>query len=135
MAVQGMLSAPDNTFAMDGLEQSSPPEELPLPTKSSSSKGLFPKPSARASPKPPQVPRTILTLANALKVYGLTKHELFWETKLDTRCLIGWNGCTMVIAFRGTASMKNAMTDIQVRAYLQYMVPSMQPGDCQMMGS
>ena len=47
-------------------------------------------------------------------MYGLTDSELFSELKRDTRCLIGWNNNTIVLAFRGTASMTNALSDLQV---------------------
>ena len=33
----------------------------------------------------------------------------------DTVCLLGWGEATIVVAFRGTASMANALADIKVR--------------------
>lgn len=47
-------------------------------------------------------------------LYDLTGSELFCELKRDTRCLMGWNDNTIVLAFRGTASMTNALSDLQV---------------------
>lgn len=32
----------------------------------------------------------------------------------DTKCVFGWNSDTVVIAFRGTASLANVKADIQV---------------------
>ena len=61
-----------------------------------------------------QPSKTTLNLQTAMGLYNLTDSELFWEIQLDTRCLIGWNEHTIVIAFRGTASMKNALSDVQV---------------------
>lgn len=58
--------------------------------------------------------RTILTLETAMSLYGLTDSESFWEMKQDTRCLVSWGGRHVVVAFRGTASMKNALADLQV---------------------
>ena len=60
-----------------------------------------------------QPSKTTLNLQTAMGLYNLTDSELFWEIQLDTRCLIGWNEHTIVIAFRGTASMKNALSDVQ----------------------
>ena len=59
--------------------------------------------------------RTTLTLDTALSLYNMTECQSFWETEQDTRCLIGWGSSTVVVAFRGTASMKNALADLQVR--------------------
>jgi hypothetical protein len=70
------------------------------------------QPSPQAAPVQP--PRTILDLPTALSLYGLTDSELFWELQTDTRCLMGWSQDKIVVSFRGTASMKNAMADMQV---------------------
>lgn len=59
--------------------------------------------------------RTILTLGTAMGLYGLTESESFWELKQDTRCLVSWGHRHVVVAFRGTASMRNALADLQVR--------------------
>ena len=56
----------------------------------------------------------MLDLQTAMSMYGLTDNELFSELKRDTRCLMGWNNNTIVLAFRGTASMTNAFSDVQV---------------------
>ena len=72
----------------------------------------------KASPQPQQpshlAAKTILDLHTALGLYGLTDSELFWELQRDTRCLLGWNNSKIVVAFRGTASVTNALSDIQV---------------------
>ena len=65
-----------------------------------------------------QPERTTLNLRTALGLYNLTDSELFWELQLDTRCLMGWSDTTIVVAFRGTASMKNALSDLQVSVIL-----------------
>lgn len=57
---------------------------------------------------------TTLSLDTALGLYKMTQSQSFWETKQDTRCLVGWGNNTVVVAFRGTASMKNALADLQV---------------------
>ena len=61
-----------------------------------------------------QTEKTSLKLHTALGLYNLTDSELFWELQLDTRCLVGWSEQQIVVAFRGTASMKNAWSDLQV---------------------
>ena len=58
--------------------------------------------------------RTVLNLPTALSLYDLKESELFWELQLDTRCLMGWSNSKIVVSFRGTASMKNAVADMQV---------------------
>ena len=57
--------------------------------------------------------RTILTLGTAMSLYGLTASDSLWELQQDTRCLVSWGGRHVVVAFRGTASMKNALADLQ----------------------
>ena len=57
---------------------------------------------------------TTLNVDTALSLYKLNRSQSFWETKQDTRCLVGWGNNTVVVAFRGTASMKNALADLQV---------------------
>ena len=69
---------------------------------------------APSQPAPVQPPRTVLDLPTALSLYGLTDSELFWELQTDTRCLMGWSQEKIVVSFRGTASMKNAVADMQV---------------------
>lgn len=59
--------------------------------------------------------KTNLSLEEAMSLYGLTDSQSFWEIEQDTRCLIGWGNNTVVVSFRGTASMKNALADLQVR--------------------
>ena len=65
----------------------------------------------------PSSARTILTLKTAMSLYQLTESESFWEVKQDTRCLVSWGSDHVVVAFRGTASVKNALADLQVRPF------------------
>ncbi len=58
--------------------------------------------------------RTTMTLPAAMQLYNLFHSELVWELKLDTRCLMGWSQNVIVLSFRGTASMTNAWSDLQV---------------------
>ena len=67
-----------------------------------------------AGKAPATAQKTVLDLAFAMGMYDLTDSELFCEVKRDTRCLMGWNNSTIVLAFRGTASMTNALSDLQV---------------------
>ena len=74
--------------------------------------------------------KTILTLETAMGLYGLTESESFWEVKQDTRCLVSWGGTRVVVAFRGTASMKNALADLQVRLQAQCPIRMPQCRNC-----
>ena len=56
--------------------------------------------------------RTSLEEGRAL--YGLTDSELFWDKASDTKMLLAWSRTCVVCAFRGTASLNNAMSDLQV---------------------
>ena len=58
--------------------------------------------------------KTIFSLEEAMSLYGLTDSQSFWEVQQDTRCLSAWGNNTVVVSFRGTASMKNALADVQV---------------------
>jgi hypothetical protein len=55
-------------------------------------------------------------LDTAMSLYGLEHSEMYWEKAQDTKMLISWNKDTIVIAFRGTSSMANALADLQVGA-------------------
>lgn len=50
-----------------------------------------------------------------MRMYGLSHIQHFWESTKDTRLLLAWSRTTVVLAFRGTASLKNAQTDLSVR--------------------
>ena len=56
-----------------------------------------------------------------MDMYDLTDSELFCEVRRDTRCLMGWSDSTIVLAFRGTASMTNALSDLQVSYLSQHL--------------
>ena len=53
-------------------------------------------------------------LDTAMSLYNLEHSELYWEKAQDTKLLIAWNHDTIVIAFRCTSSMANALADLQV---------------------
>ena len=53
-------------------------------------------------------------LEPAMSLYGLSHSKMLWEQLLDTKCLVCWGQGVVVVAFRGTASMKNALADIKV---------------------
>lgn len=63
-----------------------------------------------------EVPNPSFTLDVALGLYGLSQHKLLWQKKLDAKCLATWDtqSRTIVLAFRGTASMANVVADIEV---------------------
>ena len=49
-----------------------------------------------------------------MSLYGLSSFKLFWDPALHTKALLAWNSDTAVLAFRGTASLTNAWSDLQV---------------------
>ena len=49
-------------------------------------------------------------------MYGITDIKSFWDPELDTKAVLGWNGQQVVLAFRGTASFVNALSDLQASA-------------------
>ena len=51
-----------------------------------------------------------------MQLYGLTSFELLWERERDAKALMAWSDDTVVLAFRGTASLRNVIADIQVPA-------------------
>ena len=63
-----------------------------------------------------QAERTILTIDKGKELYGLESHELVWEQRHDTKCLMGLGPDTILLVFRGPASLKNASADLQVRS-------------------
>ncbi|KAK9837540.1 hypothetical protein WJX84_004530 [Apatococcus fuscideae] len=54
-----------------------------------------------------------LKVSVGYELFGLHSHEVIREPALDTKVLIGWGDDTVVVSFRGTASARNAATDIQ----------------------
>ena len=49
-----------------------------------------------------------------MNMYSLSSFKLFWDPALQTKALLAWNQDTAVLAFRGTASLTNALSDLQV---------------------
>lgn len=47
-------------------------------------------------------------------VYGLRDLRTFWDEQHDTKALLAWSHSAVVIAFRGTQSVRNAWSDVQV---------------------
>lgn len=45
---------------------------------------------------------------------GLTHHEVIWERRWDSKCVVAWGSSTVLVAFRGTASLSNVLSDIKV---------------------
>ncbi|KAK9805215.1 hypothetical protein WJX72_006814 [[Myrmecia] bisecta] len=62
----------------------------------------------------PEAVDTAHSMDLAMSLYKLQHFELIWEKKLDTKCLVAWNEDTVVLAFRGTASVANACADLKL---------------------
>ena len=54
-------------------------------------------------------------ISMAMRMYELEHLQHYWEPVRDSRVALAWNRTTVVLAFRGTASLKNAETDIKAR--------------------
>ena len=50
----------------------------------------------------------------AMRMYELEYLQHIWEPTRDSRVALAWSRTTVVLAFRGTASLKNAETDLKV---------------------
>lgn len=61
-----------------------------------------------------QVPNSKFTLKTAMHLYDLTEYELFHENDHDTKLLVAWNSKMVLLAFRGTSSMKNLFADLRI---------------------
>ena len=53
-----------------------------------------------------------------MHLYNLTDYELFHEGLHDTKLMVAWNEQTVLLAFRGTFSMKNVLADLRVARIL-----------------
>lgn len=62
-----------------------------------------------------------VNLETAMGLYGLQEFELLWERASDTKALMAWNQDTLVLAFRGTASMANVLSDLQVGFHIDVL--------------
>ena len=64
---------------------------------------------------------TRTSLKEGMSLYGLTNSELFWDKLSDTKMLMAWSSTCVVCSFRGTASLNNAVSDLQVSSHLPRM--------------
>lgn len=55
------------------------------------------------------------SLEVAMGLYGLRHMEMIHELQRDTVALLGWGPNTVVLTFRGTTTLKNVFTDLQVQ--------------------
>jgi len=61
-------------------------------------------------------PSSMFTIDYAMRLHNLTNFKLIWKRSLDAKALMSWNQKTkvIVVAIRGTASGKNAVTDLKI---------------------
>lgn len=57
---------------------------------------------------------TMQTEEYAKNLFNLESFECIHDEQIDTKMVMGWSNDTMVIAFRGTASKKNVVTDLKL---------------------
>lgn len=60
-------------------------------------------------------PSSMFTIAQAMQLHNLSEFKLLWKHRLDAKAIVSWNKKTktVVVAVRGTASGKNACTDLK----------------------
>ena len=57
---------------------------------------------------------TMQTQSYALGLFNLHSEECMHDEDLDTKMVMGWSDDCLVLAFRGTASKKNVITDLKL---------------------
>ncbi len=72
-----------------------------------------------------QVPNSPVTESTALGLLGLQDCEALDEPSTDTHAVLGWGpgSSTIVLAFRGTVSLRNAWTDLKASVAATVLVP------------
>ena len=50
----------------------------------------------------------------ALALFDLREYRLVYELSTDSKAMLAWNADTILISFRGTASIKAAKLDLEV---------------------
>lgn len=53
-------------------------------------------------------------MEDALSLYDLTDHEVLYEKETDTKALLAWGKDILMVAFKGTSSFENVLTDLNV---------------------
>ena len=53
-------------------------------------------------------------IGEALGLFDLREYHLVFEPSTDSKAMVAWNEDTILIAFRGTASLKAAKLDLEV---------------------
>ena len=66
------------------------------------------KPQYRKKDPPP------VLLPLCMRLYGLQEIKTFWDPQRDSKALMAWSSRTILLAFRGTASLVNALIDAKV---------------------
>lgn len=53
-------------------------------------------------------------IGEALGLFNLQEYRLVFEASTDSKAMVAWNKDTILISFRGTASLKAAKLDLEV---------------------
>ncbi|PSC69058.1 alpha beta-hydrolase isoform B [Micractinium conductrix] len=113
----------EQLLACEGLRQAAPPQQSPPPQADAPS-------AARATPAHAQLPAVKLfywtrlayreedalthpfvNARSALPLFALRHFETTWDEGTDTHAVLGWSGTQVVVAFRGTQTLQNVVTD------------------------
>jgi hypothetical protein len=64
----------------------------------------------------------------AMPLLGIEHLQRFCDAEEDTCCIVGWGPQSIVVAYRGTASARNWMADIQVTLKKSKKIGIVHPG-------
>ncbi|KAL6785647.1 hypothetical protein ACKKBF_B01095 [Auxenochlorella protothecoides x Auxenochlorella symbiontica] len=60
----------------------------------------------------------LATLETATSLYSQHSHELLWDLETDTKAVVAWGTSHVVVAFAGTSSMANVLTNLKLATTL-----------------
>lgn len=71
-------------------------------------------------------------IGEALGLFNLQEYRLVFEPSTDSKAMVAWNKDTILISFRGTASLKAAKLDLEVGLVLLniFLALPEQQGSC-----
>ncbi|GMH46106.1 hypothetical protein BSKO_14070 [Bryopsis sp. KO-2023] len=61
-----------------------------------------------------EVEKSPFNLETAMELYKLNNYEMFLEPSHDTKVLLAWSNDTVLLAFRGTKTVKNVVADLKL---------------------
>ncbi|KAK9849140.1 hypothetical protein WJX84_002776, partial [Apatococcus fuscideae] len=74
---------------------------------------LSPSKTPKKTPGGSKRARELAVLDHALGLYHLTQYRILFEPTSDTKAIVAWNKSTILISFRGTASLRAVRLDLE----------------------